>query len=102
MRLHGDDRSGCTLSIRRYPQPRMKLALGPVTLLAATLCTLSVLTGCASAPAAAPVSTASLTSAPVASSAIVAPSSLAPAAWEDDELTPAATSAHSPPSAPAP
>ena len=89
----------------------MKLALGPVTLLAATLCTLSVLTGCASAPAAAPVSTASLTSAPVASSApsvivapsaIVAPSSLAPAAWEDDELTPAATSAHSPPSAPAP
>lgn len=86
----------------------MKLALGPVTILAATLCTLSVLTGCASAPAAAPVSTASLTSAPVAPvapsapSAIVAPSSLAPAAWEDDELTPAATSAHSPPSAPAP
>ena len=89
--LHGDVRSGCTLPIRWYPDPRMKLALGTVGLIL-----VATVAGCAaSAPVAAavPVSTTSLTSAPLAPSSALAPSSLAPAAWDGDEHVPAAAPA---------
>ena len=70
----------------------MKLALGPVRMMLAAAVALSSAMGCAgSSPASprmsVPVGTTSLTS------AIVAPSTLAPAAWEGDEPIPAAAPA---------